>query len=120
MATPAHCLVVKRSTITAQRDLRQRVVNADVAGRAVQKRNKQVSQKTLVDCANITDQRELGVAYDFWTNRILRVPPTLKAAEWQGFVDELAKRNEKAKDFDPAVMIDTSFVEAAAAHGLAT
>jgi NitT/TauT family transport system substrate-binding protein len=115
----AQCLIVKRSTITSQRDLVQRVVNAMVEGTAVQKKDRALSQKTLTKWANITDQRELDVAYDYWTNRILRVPPTLKAAEWQGFVEELAKRNEKAKDFDPTVMIDTSFVEAAAAHGLA-
>jgi len=114
----AQCLVVKRSTITAQRDLVQRVVNAVVEGTAVQKRDKQVSQKTLVDWANITDQRELDVAYDFWTNHILRVPPTLKASDFQGFVDELVKRNEKARGFDPSTMIDTSFVDAAAAQGL--
>jgi NitT/TauT family transport system substrate-binding protein len=114
----AQCLVVKRSTITAQRDLVQRVVNAVVEGTAVQRRDKQVSQKTLVDWANITDQRELDVAYDFWTNHILRTPPTLKAADFQGFVDELVKRNEKARGFDPSTMIDTSFVEAAAAQGL--
>jgi hypothetical protein len=49
----------------------------------------------------------------------LRVPPTLRPVEWQGFVDELVKRNEKARGFDPATMIDTSFVEAAVAQGLA-
>jgi NitT/TauT family transport system substrate-binding protein len=114
----AQCLIVKRSTINGQRDLVQRVVNAVVEGTAVQRRDKQVSQKTLVDWANITDQRELDVAYDFWTNHILRVPPTLKASDFQGFVDELVKRNEKARGFDPSSMIDTSFVEAAAAQGL--
>jgi hypothetical protein len=30
----------------------------------------------------------------------------------------LVKRNEKGRGFDPSSMIDTSFVEAAAAQGL--
>jgi hypothetical protein len=77
-----------------------------------------VSSRYFVDWANITDQRELAVAYDLWTNHILRVPPTLKASDFQGFVDELVKRNEKARGFDPSSMIDTSFVDAAAAQGL--
>src|SRR5205807_10372563 len=109
-----------RSTIAAQRDLVQRTVSAMVAGTALQKKDRAVAQKTLTKWANITDQRALDVAYDYWTNRILRVPPTLHPAEWQGFVDELANRNEKARGFDPASMIDTSFVEAAAAKGLAS
>ena len=98
----------------------QRVVDAVVAGTALQKKDRQVSQRTLTKWANITDQRALDVAYDYWTNRILRVPPTLRPAEWQGFVDELANRNEKARGFDPRTMIDTSFVESAAARGLAS
>jgi len=48
----------------------------------------------------------------------LRVSPTLKASDFQGFVDELVKRNEKARGFDSSTMIDTSFVESAAAQGL--
>ena len=96
------------------------MVNAVVEAAAVQKRDKQASEKALVDWADITDQRALDVAYDYWTNHVLRVPPTLKASEFQGFVDELAQRNEKAVGFDPTSMIDTSFVESAAAQGLAT
>jgi NitT/TauT family transport system substrate-binding protein len=115
----AQCLIVKRSTINSQKDLVQRVVNGMVAGAALQKKDREVSQKVLIKWANITDQRALDVAYDYWTGKILRIPPTLKPAEWQGFVDELANRNEKAKGFDPATMIDTSFVENAAAKGFA-
>jgi NitT/TauT family transport system substrate-binding protein len=115
----AQCLIVKRATINTQRDLVQRVVNAMVQGTALQKKDRPVALQTLSKWANLTEQRELDLAYDYWTGRILRVPPTLKPAEWQGFVDELANRNEKAKGFDPATMIDTSFVEAAAAKGLA-
>src|SRR5579859_3163740 len=51
----AQCLIVKRSTITTQRDLVQRVVNAIVEATAVQKSDRQISQKTLVDWANITE-----------------------------------------------------------------
>jgi NitT/TauT family transport system substrate-binding protein len=115
----AQCLIVPRSTIGAQRDVVQRVVDAIVAATALQKRDRQLSQQTLTKWANISDQRSLDLAYDYWTGHVLRIPPTLKAAEWQGFVDELANRNEKAKGFDPARAIDTSFVESAAARGLA-
>lgn len=116
----AQCVIVKRSTITAQRDVVQRVVNAMVQGAALQKKDRATSQATLRTWANITNQRELDVAYDYWTGHILRIPPAPRAAEWQGFVDELAKRNERANGFDPSTMIDTSFVETAAANGLAS
>ncbi len=115
----AQCLVVKRTTITSQRDLVQRVVNAVVEGTAVQKRDKAASEKALTDWAQMTDQRTLDVAYDYWTNHVLRVPPTLKAEDFQAFLDDLAQRNEKAKAYDPAKMLDTSFVDSATKQGLA-
>ncbi len=116
----AQCLVVKRSTIDSQRDLVQRVVNAVVEATAIQKKDKAASEKALVDWADMTDQRVLDVAYDYWTNHVLRVPPALKVSDFQGFVDELAQRNEKAKGYDPTRMLDNSFVNAAVAQGLAT
>lgn len=116
----AQCLIVKRSTINAQRDVVQRVVNAMVQGTALQKKDRAISQATLRTWANITEQRELDVAYDYWTGHILRIPPAPKAAEWQGFIEELAQRNERANGFDASTMIDTSFVEAATANGFAT
>ena len=116
----AQCLVVKRSTINSQRDLVQRVVNAVVEATAIQKKDRAASQKALVAWADMTDQRVLDVAYDYWTNHVLRVPPSLKLSDFKGFVDELAQRNEKAKGFDPSKMLDNSFVEAAVAQGLAT
>lgn len=115
----AQCLVVKRSTIDSQRDVVQRVVNAVVEATAIQKKDKGASEKALVDWADMTDQRVLDVAYDYWTNHVLRVPPSLKLADFQGFVDELAQRNEKAKSYDPSKMLDNSFVDSAAAQGLA-
>jgi ABC-type nitrate/sulfonate/bicarbonate transport system substrate-binding protein len=116
----AQCLIVKRSTINTQRDMVQRVINSLVDAVAVQKKNKAAAQQALVDWADLTDQRALDVAYDYWTNHVLRDPPTLKVSDFKGFVDELAQRNEKAKGFDPSKMLDTSFVDAAAAQGLAT
>ncbi|MBV9328727.1 MAG: ABC transporter substrate-binding protein [Chloroflexi bacterium] len=115
----AQCLITRRATINSQRDLVQRVVNAVVEATAVQKRDKAASQKALTDWANMTDQRVLDVAYDYWTNHVLRIPPTLKQDDFQAFVDDLAQRNEKAKGFDPSKMIDTSFVDAATQQGLA-
>jgi NitT/TauT family transport system substrate-binding protein len=116
----AQCLVVKRSTITNQRDTVQRVVNAVVEATAVQKKDKAASEKALVDWADMSEQRVLDVAYDYWTNHVLRVPPTLKLSDFKGFVDELAQRNDKAKGYDPSTMLDTSFVDAAVAKGLAS
>jgi NitT/TauT family transport system substrate-binding protein len=115
----AQCLITKRTTINSQRDLVQRVVNAVVEATAVQKRDKAASQKALTDWANMTDQRVLDVAYDYWTNHVLRIPPTLKEEDFHAFVEDLAQRNEKAKGFDPSKMIDTSFVDAATQQGLA-
>lgn len=115
----AQCLVAKRTTITTQRDMVQRVVNALVEATAVQKKDKAASQKALVDWANMSDERVLDVAYDYWTNHVLRVPPKLKASDFEGFVEELAQRSDKAKGFDPTRMLDNSFVDAAVAQGLA-
>jgi len=115
----AQCLVVKRSTINTQRDLVQRVVNAVVEATAVQKRDKAASEKALTDWAQMTDQRVLDVAYDYWTNHVLRIPPTVKTEDFQAFLDDLAQRDEKARGYDPAKMLDASFVDAAAKQGLA-
>ena len=116
----AQCLVVKRSTVGSQRDMVQRVVNAVVAATALQKKDKAASQKALVDWADMSDQRVLDVAYDYWTNHVLRVPPSLKVSDFQGLVDDLAQRNDKAKGYDPSKMLDNSFVDAAVAQGLAS
>jgi hypothetical protein len=59
------------------------------------------------------------VAYDYWTNHVLRVPPALKVSDFKGFVEDLAQRNEKAKGYDASKMLDNSFVDAAVAQGLA-
>jgi NitT/TauT family transport system substrate-binding protein len=115
----AQCLITKRTTINSQRDLVQRVVNSVVEATAVQKRDKAASQKALTDWANMTDQRVLDVAYDYWTNHVLRIPPTLKEEDFHAFVEDLAQRNEKANGFDPSKMIDTSFVDTATKQGLA-
>jgi len=121
MAMPplAQCLIVKRATINSQRDMVQNVVNAVVEGTAVQKRDKAASEQALTEWANMTDQRVLDVAWDYWTNHVLRVPPTLKQEDFQAFVEDLSTRNENAKGFDPSKMIDTSFVDAATQQGLA-
>jgi ABC-type nitrate/sulfonate/bicarbonate transport system substrate-binding protein len=116
----AQCLTAKRSTVTTQKDLVQRVINALVEATALQKKDKTASQKALIEWANMSDQHVLDVAYDYWTNHILRVPPSLKLTDFQGFVSELAQRNEKAKGFDPSKMLDNSFVDAAVAQGLAS
>jgi NitT/TauT family transport system substrate-binding protein len=121
MAMPplAQCLIVKRATINSQREMVQNVVNAVVEGTAVQKRDKAASEQALTEWANMTDQRVLDVAWDYWTNHVLRIPPTLKQEDFQAFVEDLSTRNEKAKGFDPSKMIDTSFVDAATQQGVA-
>jgi ABC-type nitrate/sulfonate/bicarbonate transport system substrate-binding protein len=116
----AQCLVTKRSTINTQHDLVQRVVNAVVEATAIQKKDKAASEKALVDWADMTDQRVLDLAYDYWTNHVLRVPPSLKPSDFQGFLDDLSQRNDKAKGFDFTKMLDNSFVDTAVAQGLAS
>ena len=67
----------------------------------------------------MSDQRVLDVAYDYWTNHVLRIPPTVKTEDFQAFVDDLAHRNEEARTYDPSKMLDASFVETATKQGRA-
>jgi NitT/TauT family transport system substrate-binding protein len=119
----AQSLITRKATIAQNRDLVQRVANAIVAGTVFQKKDREASEQTLGKWTqsnpSYTNQHALDVAWDYWTGRILRSPPTLKLSEWQGFVDQLASSNPKAQGFDASTIIDTGFVEAAVAQGYA-
>jgi NitT/TauT family transport system substrate-binding protein len=119
----AQTLSTRKATIAQNRDLVQRVANAVVAGTVLEKNNREVSEQVLAhwtgDDPSYANQRAMDVAWDYWTSRILRIPPTPKLSEWQGFVDQLTNANAKAQGFDPSTVIDTSFVDAAVAQGFA-
>jgi NitT/TauT family transport system substrate-binding protein len=119
----AQTVSTRKSTIAQNRDLVQRVANAVVAGTVLEKNNRELAEQVLGKWTDqdpsYSNQQALDVAWEYWTGRILRIPPTLKVSEWQGFVDQLATSNPKVQGFDPSTVIDTSFVEAAVAQGYA-
>ena len=119
----AQSLITRRANIAKDRDLVQHVANAMVAGTVAQKKDREASEQTLGKWTqsnpSYANQHALDVAYDYWTGRILRSPPTLKLSEWQGFVDQLVSTNANAKGFDASTVIDTGFVEMAVAEGYA-
>jgi NitT/TauT family transport system substrate-binding protein len=119
----AQTVSTRKATIAQNRDLVQRVTNAVVAGTVIEKNNKALAEQSLAHWTgqnpSYANQHALDVAWDYWTGRILRIPPSPKLSEWQGFVDQIATSNSNAKGFDPSTVIDTSFVDAAVAQGYA-
>jgi NitT/TauT family transport system substrate-binding protein len=119
----AQTISTRKATIAQNRDLVQRVTNAVVAGTIIEKNNKELAERSLAHWTgqnpSYANQRALDLAWDYWTGRILRIPPSPKLSEWQGFVDQIATSNSNAKGFDPSTVIDTSFVDAAVAQGYA-
>jgi NitT/TauT family transport system substrate-binding protein len=119
----AQTVSTRKMAIAQNRDLVQRVANAVVAGTVLEKNNRDLAEQVLGKWTDqdpsYANQHALDVAWDYWTSRILRIPPTLKVSEWQGFVDQLATSNPRAQGFDPSTVIDTSFVDAAVGLGYA-
>lgn len=119
----AQTVSTRKATIAQNADLVQRVTNAVVAGTVLEKNNREVAQQSLANWTgqdpSYASQRAIDTAWDYWTTRIEKIPPTPTLTDWQGFVAQLATSNSSAQGFDPSTIIDTSFVESAVAQGFA-
>ena len=110
--------VASRAYVTAHRDVAQKYVDSLIEGIAKLKQDRALAIDVLGKRIKSSDQKAMGVAYDFYTQEIFPGLPDPKPDLFQDAVTELSKEDPKIKTFDVNSIIDPSFVRSAASRGL--
>jgi len=110
--------IASRAYVNAHRDVAQKYVDSLIEGIAKLKRDRALAIDVLGKRIKSSDQKAMGVAYDFYTQEIFPALPDPKPELFQDAVTELSKEDPKIKTFDVSSMIDPSFVRSAASRGL--
>ncbi len=111
-------VVVKKTYLDANRDLVQRYVDSLVQAIAREKADRAFSIQVLKQYYKSTDDRAMGVAYDFFSAKIAVALPFPKPEQFRDAQTTLGATNDKVKSFDIAKLIDSSFMQSAANRGL--
>jgi NitT/TauT family transport system substrate-binding protein len=111
--------VSTKSYVAAHRQVAQAYVDSIIEGIARLKSDRALAIDVLAKRIKSTDQRALGVAYDFYTKEIYPDYPEPKPDLFKDGVAELGKEDPKIKSFDVSSVIDASFVSSAQSRGLA-
>jgi ABC-type nitrate/sulfonate/bicarbonate transport system substrate-binding protein len=113
-------LVSPRAWVAVNKGTTQKLVDGLMAGIARTQKDKpfalEVMKKYFKDRGG--DPKALEATYDFSAKEVFHLPPLTTMEQFQDSVDELAKREPKAKTFDLKRLIDNSFVENAVARGI--
>ncbi len=113
-------LVAKRSYVNANKDTVQKYVDSVVEGMARVKKDKglmlELVKKYLKERGG--SEQALDETFDFYANKVFRIPPATTPELFQDSITQLAEKNPRAKGFDLKMMIDNSFVENADKRGV--
>jgi NitT/TauT family transport system substrate-binding protein len=112
-------VAVQRSYLATSRDVMQRYVDSLVEAGVVQRQDKAFSIQVLKTYLRSDDEATLAVAYDYFTNKVLGVLPQARVEQFVDALEQLAEKNERARDFDIQRLLDPSLVQSAADRGLA-
>jgi NitT/TauT family transport system substrate-binding protein len=112
-------VAVQRSYLAANRDLLQRYVDSLVEAGVLQRQDKALAIDVLKTYLRSDDDAALAVTYDYYVNKVLSVLPHARPEQFADALEQLAEKNERAREFDVARMLDPSFVQSAADRGLA-
>ncbi len=110
--------VMLRSYVASHKEAVQAYVDSVVQGSAMARKDKAAAIKVMKKYFKSEDDNAMGVAYDYFEAKVMPALPYPKAEQYTAAKDILAKNNEKLKSFDPAKMLDDSFVKSAADRGL--
>ncbi|HEV2010950.1 MAG TPA: ABC transporter substrate-binding protein [Candidatus Limnocylindria bacterium] len=111
-------IVVKRSYLAANKAVVQRYVDSIVQAIAKVKQDKAFAIGVYKKYLKIDDENTLGRTWEYATTQLFPSLPYPKLDQFNDITPELAKRNDKAKTYDPSKMIDESLVKSAADRGL--
>lgn len=106
-------VVAKRSVLQAQPVAVQRYIDAIVQSTARMKKDKDATVAVLKKYFKSTNDKAMGVGYDFYTTEVHQVYPYATVEQFRDALTELAKKNDKLKGFDVSKILDPSFVKSA-------
>jgi NitT/TauT family transport system substrate-binding protein len=110
--------VFKRSYVQAHPDIVQKFVDSLVEAIAYAKQNKAEAVDILGKYYKSNDKQGMQATYDYFTSEVIPSLPYPKPDMYTNAQGILGATNAKVKAFDPAKMLDDSFVKKAAAEGL--
>ena len=102
--------VTTKKFISANRDIVQRYVDAEIDAIVQMKKDKATTLKVMEKLLSVTDQAALSQTYDYYVTQIFPSYPELTMATWTYGRDDFAKSNPAVKDVDLAKLLDNSFV----------
>lgn len=107
---PGSCFASTKSYVKNHRDTVMRVMKAFIEGLRYYRENKEFALKVTADFAQNRDPEVLNPTYDVVTRYQERVPyVNMKGIEFM--LKTLELRDPRAKNFDPASVVDSSFIQ---------
>lgn len=109
-------LVARRGWVNSHKEETQKYVNGVVDGIRLAKSDKaqtvEVMKKYLKQRSG--DERALDATYEFYVNQVFQIPPVSSAELFHDALEQLSRKEAKAKNFDVNSIIDNSFAKKAA------
>ena len=110
----ANFVVMQRSYLASHRDVAQRWIDSIVEAIKKDKQDKELTRQVWQKHTQM-DDATFELTYPYYTKDSLEPPLPFPKPEYMTLqLDQLAKRNEKAKGFDLNKIVDPSFVQSAA------
>ena len=107
---PASCIASTKSYVRKNRDTVLRVMKGFVEGLKFFRENRSFALKVFADFTKTTDPNVLNTSYDLTIQLQEKVPLVdLKGVEFLLQLTEV--RDPRAKNFDPAALVDSSFIQ---------
>jgi NitT/TauT family transport system substrate-binding protein len=107
---PGSCFASTKSYVRTHHDTVLRVMKAFIEGLRFYRENKEFALKVTADFAQNRDAQVLSATYDVVTRYQERVPyVNMKGIEFM--LKTLELRDPRAKSFDPASVVDSSFIQ---------
>jgi NitT/TauT family transport system substrate-binding protein len=110
-------VVATQSLIQKRPEFVQRIVKSFLEGIAYLKTNKEASLRSLAKFTKLTDRTVLDEAYNTYGLKLLPQAPYPSTKGIEAILDDMGKRNPKARNVDSAKFVDTRFLKDLEASG---
>ncbi len=110
-------VVATQNMIQKRPDFVQRIVKAFVEGIAYLKTNKEASIRSISKFTKLTDRAVLDEAYNTYALKLLPQIPYPSSKGIEAILEDLGKKNPKARTADSAKFIETRFLKELEASG---
>jgi len=111
-------IVTQRSWLNANKATMQAIVDSLMQSTARTKKDRAFGEQVLKTRLKLDDQKALDYTYNYYALNVVPTVPYPKAEQFADALEEVAKRNEKARGFDSSRILDDSFVKSAVERGI--